>query len=106
VGTIDGGIASKGAIRFGLLATGVLLLARQLGLDELPDWTDVVIVAVAIQAGFSYIMGSALTALLGPMDPRPGGPTHEHFSFMLYGVVVWPALALFLVSMTILSLVQ
>ncbi len=89
----------------GLLGMVVLIVISLCGIDDLPVWTEVPAVIVSVQAGFSIAMGYLLSRELGPLNDGIG-PTHADVAFALYGAITLPGVALFVVTMSVASLMQ
>lgn len=96
--------ASDGAIIGGTIGVILVLGTGLLGAKSLPEWTEVPAVVVAVQAGFSLMMGRVLTRWGGPPRLDPAEPTYEQIAFTLFGAITLPGLAIFIVTMTLVTL--
>jgi hypothetical protein len=94
-----------GAIAGGLIGMAILVAISVAGLEDLPQWMGVPAAVFSVQAGFSMVMGYLLTQELGPMNGGIG-PSHADFAFALFGAITLPPVALFVVTMTVTSIVR
>lgn len=93
----------EGSVAGGTVGFLIVLGAALLGASTLPDWTFVPSVVIAVQVGFSQVINVILTQDAGSADRSPSGPTYEQLAFTLFGVITMPGLVLFIVIMTLVS---
>jgi hypothetical protein len=100
-----GETAAGSALVGGLIGVVALVAIGVLGADELPRWAEVPPTIVTVQGGFSIVMGRILSGS-GPGTLMIGGLSPSEMSFALYGAIVLPATAIFIVVMTVATLLQ
>lgn len=82
-----------------LAGTAALIVLSVVGADPLPEWVKVAPTIATVQTLYGLIMGVVLSDA-GPPYRSPGGLSPADLAFALYGTILMPPTALFVVTMT------